>query len=469
MIEDYEYFEFDKLDESNNGWIRGRIHTIRHKGNMCFIVLRDGLHSIQAIANKKNLKQLDESDSSLNSFKELTKLTNETVVDLFGKIRPTPFPVKFTSYSNIEFDIERWVPVSRAEQIPFQIDDANDYGESFRSDVEQVTKLDSRWLDLRAPVNNAVFKIQSGITNMFREYMVKNGFTEIHTPKTIGNASEGGAEVFRMDYYGKPACLAQSPQLYKQIAINSDFKKVFEVGPVFRAENCISRRHLSEFTGLDFEMVLNPTDSYPNSSYMQIMGFMWGMLKYIFSGIEDRYQNELKIIREKLPSLPPVVPDEPLIIKFEDAVQMLKEDGKQQDPFEDLNTENERRLGEIVKEKYGSDLFVVDEYPLNARPFYTMPHPNKKGYSCSYDMIFRCQEICSGAQRVNDYNMLISRVKECGVNPESLSFYIDSFKYGSYPHGGAGFGLERILSFYLELGNIRRASFCPRDPKRITP
>jgi aspartyl-tRNA synthetase len=424
---------------------------------MTFVLVRYQDHLLQCLANKGEIGE--------EQFKLIAGISFESIVSLRGRLNKTPFPVETATYKTIEFVIESIIVESPSVNLPFQIDDANDYGESFRSDVGQDLRLNHRWLDLRTPVNNALFKMQSGIVNMFRSYLLLESFVELHSPKLIGAASESGASVFELKYFNQIAYLAQSPQLYKQMAINADFDRVFEIGPVFRAEHSLTTRHLCEYVSLDLEMTISP-----DKSYHEILELMWNLLKYIFNGLRKIYSKELGIVKEKLPFDDLVYPEEPLILEFKDGVKLLKEGGFEQGEFEDLSTKNERELGRIVKEKYGSDLFILDKYPLAARPFYTMPTPDSSGpYSYSYDVIMRGQEISSGSQRINDYGLLLDKVKGAGINPESMRQYLDSFSHGSKRHGGCAFGLERILMLYLNLDNIRKTSFCPRDPFRLTP
>lgn len=436
--------------------IRGRVHKIRVTGNIGFIILRYQNHSLQIIATKKQLGP--------DVIKQLSHLTLESVIDCYGLIRESPTKIEATSYHDFEMDLFAYNVVSLAKPLPFQIDDANDAGSSFRSTVNNQLQLDCRWLSLRTPVNNSVFRIQSATTQYFREWLNKNKFIEIHSPKLIGAASEGGSQAFQLQYFDRPAFLAQSPQLYKQMAINADFDRVFEVGPVFRAENSLTSRHMCEFVGLDLEMTITP-----GKTYREIQEMLWSTLTYIFDNIKTYCQQEVNIVKEKLEFLDPVYPHDPLIIAFSDCVQMLREAGFSQDDFEDLNTENEKKVGELVKQKYGSDLFIIDQYPSAVRPFYTMANPNNKNYSNSFDVIFRCTEISSGSQREHDYDILMHKVLEKNINPESLKYYLDSFSHGSRPHGGCGFGLERIVALYLGLGNVKLASMCPRDPERLFP
>jgi aspartyl-tRNA synthetase len=449
---DLRSLNYEHLDQ--NIRIQGRVHKIRKKGNIYFIILRYQMSSLQIIAFKKTIPE--------DQFLNLAKLTVESIIVGYGKLKKSPVIIDFTSYKEFELELLNWELISLAKQVPFQIDDANDFGESFRSDVKFYTKMENRWLDLRTPVNHCVFKIRAMILQLFREYLTKNNFLEIQSPKIIGTASEGGAQVFELKYFERKAYLAQSPQLYKQMAINSDFDRVFEVGPVFRAENAITTRHLCEFTGLDLEMTLS-------KNYHELLEVIWNLLTYIFDHLKENCAKEIEYIQEKIPFECVVYPKEPLILTFQECIQLLKEDNQKQNEFEDLSTENEKRLGEIVKQKWKTDLFIIDKYPLNVRPFYTMPCPEDPHYSCGFDIIMRCTEISSGSQRIHDYQMLQESIYRNKIDITTLHSYLESFSYGSGPHGGCGFGLERILSLYLNLGNVKLGSYYYRDPKRLNP
>lgn len=431
--------------------IRGRVEAMRVQKNLIFLILRKQLQTVQVVAIKSQVR---------DSFEALSKVPAESIIDVIGKVNPPPNSIEATTFENIEIELHEWKPVSIAESLPFSVIDANGSG---TNNVDLVTRLESPWINYRAPFNLAIQRIQYGVCLLFRKFLNKEGFQEIHTPKLIGFSSEGGSEVFPVKYFDKDAFLAQSPQLYKQMMINSDFRRVYEVGPVFRAENSFSGRHMCEFTGLDLEMEIDP-----GKDHYQILHLIWNLLTFIFDRLKIRFPNEHKCIREKHPFNNPIYPKEPLIIQFSECISMLKESGIYQEELEDLSSENERKLGELVKAKFGSDLFILEKYPTKVRPFYTMQceDPN---YTRSYDIIFKCQEISSGSRRINDYATLIKSVTEKGINADTIKFYLDSFRHGSYPHGGCGLGLERIVNLYLELGNIRRASLFPRDPKRLTP
>jgi len=327
--------------------------------------------------------------------------------------------------------------------------------------VKQDTRLDFRFLDLRTMTNIAIFRIQSACSGLFREFLWNNGFTEIHTPKLIGCSSEGGANIFEVKYFERSAYLAQSPQLYKQMTIMGDFKKVFEVGPVFRAENSNTRRHLTEFEGLDMEMEIR-------ENYTELLDVLVKCLQYIFNEIPKRFAHELEVINKQYP-FTPIKCNDCVRIPFKEGISMLREAGETIGDFDDLSTPQELKLGELIKAKYDTDFYILDKFPSAIRPFYTMPDPLDPNYSNSYDLFVRGQEITSGAQRIHDPELLISRCKEKGVNPAHLKDYIESFRFGSSPHAGAGIGLERITMLYLGISNIRKVTLFPRDPVRLNP
>ena len=291
----------------------------------------------------------------------------------------------------------------------------------------------------------------------------------------LGGTSEGGANVFRMKYmegtqHEKPACLAQSPQLYKQMALCGDLKRVMEIGPVFRAEDSYTNRHLTEFTGLDMEMEFN-------THYFEVLDMIGGLMTYLFKGLKSRYAKELSVINQQYPFEEFKIAEPVVKLEFREAIAMFNASGfknekgelVQQDPLDDLTTETERALGAMVREKYDTDFYMLYGYPEAARPFYTMLDPKDPRYTNSYDFFMRGEEITSGAQRIHDPEMLTERAKHFGIPIPTLQDYIDSFKYGAPAHGGAGFGLERIVKFYCNLHNIRKSSLFPRDPKRIKP
>jgi aspartyl-tRNA synthetase len=450
-------------------WVRGRISSVRAKGNACFIVLRSkGLYTVQGL----HFKDKENVEDSKKLIKYAGSIACESIVDLYGTLSSAE--VKSCSQGNVEIQIQKIFVVSNAPvQLPFLLEDAarsqEEIDNSQNSErpfagVSQDLRLNNRWLDLRVPANNAIMRIRSGVSMLFREALLNEGFVEINSPKLISGESEGGAEVFRTSYFGQSASLAQSPQLYKQMAISADLDKVFEIGPVFRAENSNTRRHLCEFTGLDIEMAIN-------SHYNEVLEVAHKMFRHIFNGLENRFAKELSIIREQYPSSPVKFTEKPLIIHWDEGMKLLKDAGfKDIDEYGDLSSSLELSLGSLIKEKYDADFYILDQYPSAIRPFYTMVNQTNPLFSNSYDMFIRGQEICSGAQRCHEVDTLISRIKEKGMDPNGpIQFYIDSFRHGVSPHAGAGIGLDRVVFLYLGLDNVRKASMFPRDPGRLIP
>lgn len=336
--------------------------------------------------------------------------------------------------------------------------------------VNMDTRLNHRVLDLRVPAHRAVFLLQSAVTSLFRSSLAAQGFIEIHSPKLQGGVSEGGAAVFKLDYFGTSACLAQSPQLYKQMAVLGGLERVFEVGPVFRAEQSHTSRHLCEFVGLDFEMAIA-------EHYDEAMDVLEQVLVSTFDALNANHRADLSAVASQYPFTP--VAYRPyksnLRLSFAEAIALLAEDGATNedgtplDPTQDLSSALERRLGLIVAAKYNTDLFFVHGFPAEVRPFYTMPNPHDPRFSNAFDVYLRGQEICSGAQRVHDRALLDQRLQGTGVGASSLKSYCEAFSYGAVPHAGAGLGLERLVMLFLGLDNVRQCSLFPRDPKRLSP
>jgi aspartyl-tRNA synthetase len=328
--------------------------------------------------------------------------------------------------------------------------------------VKMNTRLDNRVFDLRVPTTQAIFKLQSGVAHLFREYLDSKDFIEIHSPKLIGGASEGGSNVFKFKYFNQDACLAQSPQLYKQMCIIADFKRVYEIGPVFRAENSFTSRHLCEFTGLDLEMEIK-------EHFFEVLDILGELFYFIFKGLNERYAKELEIVNNQYPFEPLILTPEVLKLPWTEGIKLLTENGFKQDINEDLDTENEKALGKLVRDKYKTDFYILYGYPKSARPFYTMPDPKDENFTNSFDAFIRGEEVLSGAQRIHDYDLLLQKIKEKEINPETLSDYLNAFKLGAPAHGGAGIGLERVVKLFIGLGNIKKCVLFPRDPKRLKP
>lgn len=328
--------------------------------------------------------------------------------------------------------------------------------------VKSNTRFDNRVLDFRVAATQAIFRLQSAVGQLYTEFLFNEGFIEIHSPKLISGASEGGTNVFKLKYFDKDACLAQSPQLYKQMAVIGGIERVFEIAPVFRAENSNTGRHLCEFTMLDMEMSFK-------EHYFEIVDVINKIFVHIFDGLNTRFKHELNIVANQYPYEPITYQKELLKLTFHEGVALLKENGIEQDVNEDLDTVNERKLGEIIKKKYGTDFYLLYRYPKSARPFYTMPYPEDENFTNSYDAFIRGEEILSGAQRIHDYDLLLKKVVEKGINPETLKDYLNAFKLGAPAHGGCGIGLERIVKLFIGFSNVKRCCLFPRDPKRLAP
>lgn len=406
--------------------------------------------------------------------KYASNIPKESIVDVTGVVCAATVPIESCSKSSIELLVDTiFVTGKVIDRLPLQIEDASrpepaestgneeTYADGFPR-VLLDTRLNHRVIDLRTSANQAIFKIQAAVCELFREFLLQRYFTEIHSPKIIPAASEGGSNVFKVSYFKGEAYLAQSPQLYKQMAICADFGRVFEIAPVFRAENSFTHRHMTEFVGLDIEMAFN-------EHYHEVLDLLGEMFVFIFDGLKTRFAMEIETIRRQYPFEDFKYLPKTLVLKYAEGVEMLQQAGVSIGPFDDINTEQEKLLGKLIKQKYDTDFYILDKFPLVVRPFYTMPDPNYPGYANAYDFFMRGEEIISGAQRVHDYDMLVERAKHHGIDLATIDSYLDAFKYGAPPHAGCGVGLERIVMLYFGLGNIRRSSMFPRDPKRIFP
>ena len=523
--------KFTKISEINssldgqNVKLRVRLQRSRIKGKSGFLVLREGVYTIQAclfVEEGKISKQMVDFAKSLRL---------ESYIDVTAKVQKVEKPVESCTQKDVELAIETlFLVVSAPKVLPFQMEDAlrkvnpeleeDDYQQKKKEEnkeekkeeekkeekeenkednkeeekdekkkkkkdkkkekkekkeekkdkekekleivVKMNTRLDNRVFDLRVPTTQAIFKLQSGVAHLFREYLDSKNFIEIHSPKLIGGASEGGSNVFKFKYFNQDACLAQSPQLYKQMCIISDFKRVYEIGPVFRAENSFTSRHLCEFTGLDIEMEIK-------EHFFEVLDILGELFYFIFNGLNQRYAKELEIVNNQYPFEPLILTPEVLKLPWTEGIKLLTENGFKQDIKEDLDTENEKALGKLVREKYKTDFYILYGYPKSARPFYTMPDPKDDNFTNSFDAFIRGEEVLSGAQRIHDYDLLLQKVKEKEINPETLSDYLNAFKLGAPAHGGAGIGLERVVKLFVGLGNIKKCVLFPRDPKRLKP
>jgi nondiscriminating aspartyl-tRNA synthetase len=319
------------------------------------------------------------------------------------------------------------------------------------------TQLDDRSISLRRPKTRAVFKIQEEIVEAFRGYLRSLNFSEIHTPKLISSSTEGGSEMFTVNYFERRAFLAQSPQFYKQMMVGAGFERVFEIGAAYRAELHNTWRHLNEYISLDVEM------GFINDEF-DLMDLEEGFLNHLFKQLKLNCPEALALHGIVLPEEVKI----PRIPLSEVQVLLLEKFGKRS-PVGNIDAEGEILLSKYVKETYGSDFVFLTKYPISKRPMYTMPDSEYEEMTKSFDLIYKGLEITTGGQRIHDYEMLKGNIVKFGLAPEDFSFYLNSFKYGMPPHGGFAIGLERLTMKILDLENVREATLLPRDMKRLEP
>ena len=342
------------------------------------------------------------------------------------------------------------VLASAAEPMPVPIG-------KYKMNLSMDTDLALRFVTLRNLRKRAVFKIQEGVVRGFREALQREGFTEIHSPKIVAQNAEGGANLFRMEYFGRRAYLAQSPQFYKQ-AMVPVYERVFEIGPVFRAEKHNTQRHLNEYTSMDFEMGFI-------DSFEDIMQMETKVLQNIMAVLEADYAPQLRMLGVTLPKV-----DSIPAVRFDEAKRMVSEKygRKIRDPF-DLEPEEEQLISRLFAEDYGSEFVFVTHYPSKKRPFYAADDPQDPRYTLSFDLLFRGLEVTTGGQRIHDYGEQVNKLIRKGMDPEDFAGYLMIHKYGTCPHGGLGLGLERLTSKLVGENNVREACLFPRDQQRIEP
>ncbi|KAJ5143742.1 Nucleic acid-binding OB-fold [Penicillium bovifimosum] len=454
--------------EGQDVFFTARLHVIRRmSAKLVFLVFRQNLGTFQGVLHERP------GITSLAMIQWVEHLRVGSIVTVRGTIQKPDVPVMGCSIHDVELAVDSiHLQVHREEPVPFSVYEAEirtneeERAEGRRNHIPDRTRLTNRILDLRTATSQSIFRIQSATCNLFRAALDDREFIEIHTPKLQGAATESGASVFQVNYFGRPAFLAQSPQLAKQMAIAADFGRVYEIGAVFRAENSNTHRHLTEYTGLDIEMAIE-------EHYHEMLETLDAVIKNILKGIYTKHRREVELVKSQFPSEDVVWLEETPIIRFADGIEMLNdsgwrnEEGELLPPDEDLATRDEIRLGELVKEKYGTDYYVLDKFPRSARPFYTMPDAEDDRYTNSFDMFIRGQEIVSGGQRIHDPQMLEESMRRVGINPEDMEEYLEGFRWGAPPHAGAGVGLERMVMLVLKLGNIRLTSMFHRDPKSL--
>ncbi len=414
--------------------INGAVHNIRDMGDFAFVILRKAEGLVQCVyeAGKTNF--------------DLRDLKEESAVEVTGTVAaekraPHGFEIRLTQIRVLS---------EPAQSMPIAVN-------KWKMNTSLETRLGLRPVSLRNVRERAKFKVQEGIVRGFREFLSAQGFTEVHTPKIVSRGAEGGANVFKLNYFNKKAELGQSPQFYKQMMVGV-FDRVFEVAPVFRAEKHNTTRHLNEYIGLDFEM------GYIDS-FEDVMAMETGFLQYTMQLLNRDYKKELDLLEVSLPDIREIPQ-----VRFDEAKRLVsdKYDRKIRNPF-DLEPEEETLIGRYFKEEYDSDFVFVTHYPSKKRPFYAMDDPADERFTLSFDLLYKGLEITTGGQRIHDYNMILDKMAKRGMDPEEIKDYLMIFKYGMPPHGGLGIGLERLTMRLLDEQNVRETSLFPRDVTRLNP
>ncbi|MCC2196050.1 aspartate--tRNA(Asn) ligase [Fusicatenibacter sp. CLA-AA-H241] len=432
--EEAELEDLLKAEEGTTIILEGAVHSIRDMGEIAFVILRKSEGLIQTV--------WEEGKTDM----ELSEIREGDYIHVTGQIKdeeraPHGKEVRLSTIRHLSH-------VSCP--LPLPID-------KWKLNTSLEAKLDRRSLSLRNIRERARFRIQEGIVRGFRDFLYEQGFTEIHTPKIGAKSAEGGANMFRLSYFHRPAVLQQSPQLYKQMMVGV-FDRVFETGPVFRAEKHNTRRHLNEYTSLDFEM------GYIHS-FLDICAMETGFLQYSMNLLEKEYSKELKLLNITLPDVEKIP-----YVRFDEAKRLVSEkyNRKIRNPF-DLEPEEEELIGKYFKEEYNADFVFVTHYPSKKRPFYAMDDPEDTRYTLSFDLLYHGLEITTGGQRIHDLSMLEEKIQEKGMTEEGLEQYLDAFRFGMPPHGGLGIGLERLTMQLLGEDNVREACLFPRDMSRLEP
>ena len=414
--------------------VNGAIHTIRDMGTVAFIILRKREGLVQCVyeegVSKFNLKDVKEADTvEVSGMLERSEKAPNGIEIRLGELKILSEP---------------------AEPMPLPIS-------KWKLNTSLEAKLNYRPISLRNIRERAKFRIQEGIVRGFRDFLYQEGFTEIHTPKIGAKSAEGGANLFRLEYFHRPAILQQSPQFYKQMMVGV-FDRVFETAPVFRAEKHNTKRHLNEYTSLDFEM------GYIDG-FEDIMAMETGFLQYTMALLEKEYARELKILDIKVPKTKEIP-----AVRFDEIKKLVAEkyDRKIKNPF-DLEPEEEMLISRYAKEEWDADFVFVTHYPSKKRPFYAMDDPADSTYTLSFDQLFRGMEITTGGQRIHDYHELLAKMEKRGMTDEGMEQYLSAFKHGMPPHGGLGIGMERLTMKMMNEDNVRETTLFPRDLSRLEP
>ena len=422
--------ELDKLD-NKRVMLRGWVHKITDLSHIVFVKLRDKSGIVQLVCDKDQIKNI----------------RLENAIEVIGtKCENEKAP------GGIEIKVEEIKVVGKTyyEKLPFEVN-------SYKNKATLETQLDHRTIALRRPEIRAIFKVQSEIESAFVTYLKERNFEEIHTAKIIDSSTEGGSEMFTVNYFDRRSFLAQSPQFYKQMMVGAGFERVFEIGHAYRAELPNTCRHLNEYVSLDVEM------GFIKDEY-ELMDLEEGFINYLYEHLNKTCKKELEMYKIELPQKVNIPR-----ITLNKAHEILLEKYNKKSPLGNIDAEGEVLISKYVKEKYDCDFVFLTKYPVSKRPMYTMMDDEDKNLTKSFDLIFDGLEITTGGQRIHDYEMLKENIIKFNLNPDDFDFYLETFKYGMPPHGGFAIGLERLTMKILKLSNIREAALVPRDMKRLTP
>ncbi len=419
--------------------VSGYIDVRRDHGKLVFVDIRDRSGVVQAVVLPNHKDALEVAQ----------ELRSEYVVTVSANVNKRPEKMINEKQDNgdIELEILDIKILSKAEELPFEKD----------ADINLDTSLDNRPFVLRNERNRAIFNVQHHITHAYRKYLEEQDFVEFQSPKIVGGDAEGGANVFKLEYFkGQDAFLATSPQLYKQIMVGVH-ERVFNIGNVFRAEKHSTSRHLNEYTTMDAEMGFI-------EDHHDVMDMLNRVMVNMVEYLSNTCKKEFELLGATFPDTPEKFPN----MKLREAQEIItKETGEDCTKEKDLSPEHERWLCEYAKKEFNSDFIFITHYPTTKTAFYAYEDPEDKGYSKYFDLLFRGVELVSGGQRIHDYEALKSRISDKGLDPEKFSFYLQAFKYGMPPHGGWGMGLERLTQKMLGLENVKEATLFPRELNRI--
>ncbi|MBL7051828.1 MAG: aspartate--tRNA(Asn) ligase [Nanoarchaeota archaeon] len=430
--------EINKDNVSNEITLCGWVDTIRVSGKISFIVLRDRTGIVQIFVNKDLTEKA----------KDLKK---EAVIQIKGIVNARPENQVKKDLPTGEIEIEaKELNILNNSEAPLPIE----MSEDTTTNIDK--RLDYRFLDLRREKVKNIFVIRSKIYSSTVNFFENEGFIAVQSPKLTASGVESGAEEFKIPYFEKTAALAQSPQVYKQMFVASGLERVYDIGTVFRAEKSHTTRHLTEFTGIDFEMGFTKDET-------EIMDMVEKFLKHVLTNIKENSKRELETLNVQVN-----IPDKIPRISMIEVREILKTKGKDIPEDEDLDPEGEKMFSEYVKEKHDCDFVFLTDFPWTKRPFYHM-RPEDKKLTKSFDLLYKGVEIATGAQREHRLEVLEAQCKEKGLDLNKLDFYKNIFRFGCPPHGGVGLGLDRITSRMLDLENVREAILLPRDPERLTP